>query len=234
MALGAKDSPPIFGDCLPREISQQTPPCATDNPFRAAISKILGSRLSGGATEPSQPDLPLWTRPPPNPPPDLIRTRFIFCLKILTWFWLDSDPKRRISGVKIRSKSDLNQVRGRVSEGVGSRAEFTTSRHCNRCDACIVAYIAVDFRPRKCKSQWKCIASQTWFSAMHIALHKSLVLVPSTVLQSRDSHHGLQKHIASQTCIARFGELRSKGVAPRKLLILGVSTHGLQWETCLP
>ena len=30
-----------------------------------------------GATEPSQPDLPLWTRPPPNPSPDLVRT----------WFW---------------------------------------------------------------------------------------------------------------------------------------------------
>ena len=29
----------------------------------------LQSRLSGGATELSQPDLPLWTRPPPNPSP---------------------------------------------------------------------------------------------------------------------------------------------------------------------
>ena len=44
-------------------------------------------------------------------------------------------------------------------------------------------------------------------SAMHIALHTSLVSVPSKALKSRDSHRGLQKYIASQTCIARFGEL---------------------------
>ena len=43
---------------------------------------------------------------------------------------------------------------------------------------------------------------------MHIALHKLLVSVPSRALTSRDSHRGLQKYIASQTCIARFGELR--------------------------
>ena len=47
-------------------------------------------------------------------------------------------------------------------------------------------------------------------STMHIALHKSPVSVPSRALTSRDSHRGLQKYIASQTCIARCGELRSE------------------------
>ena len=56
----------------------------------------------------------------------------------------------------------------------------------------------------------KCIASQRRFSATHIALHKSLALVQSKALKSRDSHRGLLKYIASQTCIARFGELGKK------------------------
>ena len=54
-------------------------------------------------------------------------------------------------------------------------------------------------------------------SALHIALHKSpvfnTVLVPSRALTSRDSHRGLQKYIASQTCIARFGEVSFCGVS---------------------
>ena len=32
----------------------------------------------------------------------------------------------------------------------------------------------------------------------------------SKALESRDSHRGLQKHIASQTCIARFGKLSAQ------------------------
>ena len=42
---------------------------------------------------------------------------------------------------------------------------------------------------------------------MHIALHISLVLVHLETLKSRDSHRGLEKRIASQTCIARLGKL---------------------------
>ena len=45
-------------------------------------------------------------------------------------------------------------------------------------------------------------------STTHIKLHISLVLVPSKALKSNDSHHGLQKHIASQARIGRFGKLR--------------------------
>ena len=41
----------------------------------------------------------------------------------------------------------------------------------------------------------------------HRAAQKSLVLVPSKALKSRDAHRGLQRHSASQTCISRFGEL---------------------------
>ena len=57
-----------------------------------------------GATEPSQPDLLLWTRPPSEPlPPDLILTRF--------WPGLTRvGPERRISGpnrVKIGSELGL-------------------------------------------------------------------------------------------------------------------------------
>ena len=44
---------------------------------------------------------------------------------------------------------------------------------------------------RECKSQWESITSQRWFSVMHIALHKSLALVPSKALKSRDSNRGL-------------------------------------------
>ena len=51
-------------------------------------------------------------------------------------------------------------------------------------------------------------------SAMHIALHKSLVSVPFRALTSHDSYRGLQKYIASQTCIARFGELSSANNSP--------------------
>ena len=64
------------------------------------------------------------------------------------------------------------------------------------------------FPQRERKSQWKCIASQRCSAATHIALHKSLGLVQSKALKSHDSHRGLLKYIASQTCIARFGELR--------------------------
>ena len=78
------------------------------------MGKPLTSRLSGGATEPSQPDPPLWSRPPPNPSPrpdsDLILTRF--------------GPEKADFGsepgqtqVKIGSESGL----GMHSEGVGSR-----------------------------------------------------------------------------------------------------------------
>ena len=45
-------------------------------------------------------------------------------------------------------------------------------------------------------------------SAMHIALRTSLVLFPYKAQWSGDSHHGMQKHIASRTCIPRFCELR--------------------------
>ena len=45
------------------------------------------------------------------------------------------------------------------------------------------------------------------FLGMHIALQKSPLVALSKALESRDSHRGLQKHIASQICIARFGEL---------------------------
>ena len=55
-------------------------------------------------------------------------------------------------------------------------------------------------------------------SAMHISLHKSLVSVPSRALTSRDSHRGggakVHRIIASQTCIARFGELSAQATHP--------------------
>ena len=63
-----------------------------------------------GATEPSQPDLPLWTRPPPNPS---FRTRFR----------PDFDPILTRFQARIRSKSGLIRVRnegfggGRVQRG---------------------------------------------------------------------------------------------------------------------
>ena len=67
-------------------------------------------------------------------------------------------------------------ITARKTWKMGCRTKFTTSRHRNRCDAHIVAYIAVDFLSEiKCKSQWKRIASQKWISATHIALHTSLV-----------------------------------------------------------
>ena len=66
------------------------------------------SRLSGGATEPSQPDLPLWTRSPPNPDS-----------------YPGFHPMRTRNPVRIRSKSGQNRVGIRFavrgSEGVGSR-----------------------------------------------------------------------------------------------------------------
>ena len=65
----------------------------------AVSVEILQSRLSGGATEPSQPDLP-----PPNPSPR-------------TWFGPDFDPSRtRNGGCGVRTGSKFNQVRG---EGLG-------------------------------------------------------------------------------------------------------------------
>ena len=67
---------------------------------------FLGSRLSGGATEPSQPDLLLWTRPPPKPSPgpdpDPILTRF--------------GPEKADFVSESGQKSGPNQVRG---EGFG-------------------------------------------------------------------------------------------------------------------
>ena len=70
----------------------------------------LSSRLSGGATEPSQPDLPLWTRPPPNPSPRPGPDPTLTCF----------DPFRTRKGgfqVRIRSKSaGPDQIRG---EGFG-------------------------------------------------------------------------------------------------------------------
>ena len=70
-------------------------------------------------------------------------------------------------------------------------AKFTVSWHRTRSDACIVDCVAVNLRSRRC-------------SAMHIALHKLLVLVPSKTMKSRDSHRALQKHIASRTLAYRY------------------------------
>ena len=62
-------------------------------------------------------------------------------------------------------------------------------------------------------------------SAMHTALHKSLLLVPSKALKSLDTHGGLRKHIALQTWIARLANWDSK-IGALFLQISGVSTSG--------
>ena len=84
-----------------RRLSYQKP----QNPLR--ISSI---RTFRGATEPSQPDLPLCTRPPPprtspHGTNAAMRTRF--------WPDFDPIPTRNLPfQVRIRSKSGPNQVRG--------------------------------------------------------------------------------------------------------------------------
>ena len=88
--------------------------------------KMLSSRLSGGATEPSQPDLPLWTRATSEPlPPDLIRTRS----------WPGFDPIRtRKDGFQVRtgSKSGPNQVQGEgFRGGTGPEGQVRLGRLCS-------------------------------------------------------------------------------------------------------
>ena len=92
-------------------VSESTPTfCKTNNRF-----PDLTVESFRGATQPFQPDLPLWPRPSPNTTP---QTRFgpDFDL-ISTWF----GPEIRL----FRSKSGRNQVRirsgGRCSERVGVR-----------------------------------------------------------------------------------------------------------------
>ena len=81
-----------------------------------------------------------------------------------------------------------------------------------------------------------CIAKVIFCDAQ-IVLHKSLVLVPSKALRSRYSHHGLQKQIASQICIARFGELRILGLlegdsVTAHELVMGGSADRDLWQLC--
>ena len=72
--------------------------------WKVSAGNFIESRLSGGPTAPSQPDLTLLPRPPPN-------------ASVQTRFWPDLDLKSPFSGqnrVQIRS--------GRMcSEGVGPR-----------------------------------------------------------------------------------------------------------------
>ena len=49
-----------------------------------------------------------------------------------------------------------------------------------------MAYIAMDFRNESANRSKKSIAKQSWNSAIHITLHKSLVLVPSSEVSKRD------------------------------------------------
>ena len=65
--------------------------------------ELIPSRLSGGATEPSQPDPPLWTWPPLNP-------------SLQTWFRPDFDPSRtRKSRVPVRSGGHRSGWEGSVA-----------------------------------------------------------------------------------------------------------------------
>ena len=80
-------------------------------------------------------------------------------------------------------------------------SKLTTSRCRTRSDACMVAYIAVDFRSESADRSEKQMLSC-------IALHKSLAFVSSKAQKLRDSHRGLQKHIASQIWITRFRDHR--------------------------
>ena len=92
------------------------------------------------------------------------------------------------------------------------QTKFTTSRYCNRSDA-------VDFCSKSASRSENASHHKGDFlqRTSRFALHKSLVLVQSKALKSRDSHRGLLKYIASQTCIARFGELSPQNIAFRPL-----------------
>ena len=113
----------------------KNPPCLPPNPLQDTFYELLlefavlrqmlketqerlASRLSGGATGPFQPNLPLPAGPPPNPfPPEPIRTRFDL-------IWTRSDPKSPFSAqnrVKTRSKLGPNQVRGKGFGGDPAR-----------------------------------------------------------------------------------------------------------------
>ena len=60
----------------------------------------------------------------------------------------------------------------RKTPPICTATKFTTSRNHARRDACIVAYIEVDFCSESAHRS-ETIASKRWFSAMHIALHIS-------------------------------------------------------------
>ena len=88
--------------------------------------------------------------------------------------------------------------------GEESEAKFTTSRHRTRNAACIVAYIAVDFRS---ESSNRNDNANRVAKVIFIALHKSLA---SVHLEPCNSAIRIVGPIASRTCIARFGELWSE------------------------
>ena len=64
---------------------------------------------------------------------------------------------------------------------------------------------------------------QNWCTQMRIALHKLLVLVPSKALKSHESHRGLQKHLASQTCTRNLANLPQGTTASETFTLLILS-----------
>ena len=102
-------------------------------------------------------------------------------------------------------------------------SKSTTSWHRTRNDT-VVAYIGVEFRNEginhsKYASRCKVIFCDTYRTARKVCFRGPQVFPLTHVwtifskrgcfqtLKPRESHRGLQKHIASQACIARLGEL---------------------------